>query len=75
MRVLLTSTGLETEIIKDYFISMVEKNMTLVKALFIPTAAIDAEAIMMLSKCINDLSKCGIQNKNRSPLYRRRIHR
>lgn len=36
--------------------------MSLVRALFIPTAAIDAGAIEVLPKCMNDLLKCGIQN-------------
>lgn len=64
MRVLLTSAGLETEEIKEYFVKMTGKNMADVKALFIPTAAIDAEAIEVLPKCMNDLLKCGIPNKN-----------
>lgn len=64
MRVLLTSAGLETEEIKEYFVNMTGKDMSLVKALFIPTAAIDADAIEVLPKCMNDLLKCGIQNKN-----------
>lgn len=64
MRVLLTSAGLETEKIKEYFIKMSEKDMLDVKALFIPTAAIDPGAIAVLPKCMNDLLKCGIQDKN-----------
>ena len=64
MRVLLTSAGLETEEIKAYFTDMIGKDMLSVKALFIPTAAIDADAIAVLPKCMNDLLKCGIQNKN-----------
>ena len=64
MRVLLTSAGLETTKIKEYFVDMVGKEMSLVKALFIPTAAIDADAIEVLPKCMNDLLKCGILNKN-----------
>ena len=40
MRVLLTSAGLETEEIKDYFVKMLGKAVSEVKALFIPTAAI-----------------------------------
>lgn len=64
MRVLLTSAGLETEEIKEYFVDMTGKDMSSVKALFIPTAAIDAGAIEVLPKCMNDLLKCGIQNKN-----------
>ena len=64
MRVLLTSAGLETVEIQNYFMDMVNKDMTLAKALFIPTAAQDADAIAVLPKCMNDLLKCGIQNKN-----------
>ncbi|MCM1262025.1 MAG: hypothetical protein NC313_04820 [Butyrivibrio sp.] len=40
MRVLLTSAGLETEEIKEFFMGMAGKDMSLIKALFIPTAAI-----------------------------------
>lgn len=64
MRVLLTSAGLETEEIKKYFMDMTGKDMSVVKALFIPTAAIDADAIEVLPKCMHDLLKCGILNKN-----------
>lgn len=64
MRVLLTSAGLETEEIKEFFVDMVGKDMSFVKALFIPTAAIDAGAIEVLPKCMNDLLKCGILDKN-----------
>lgn len=64
MRVLLTSAGLETDEIKEYFMDMLGKDMSLVKALFIPTAAIDADAIEVLPKCMNDLLKCGILGKN-----------
>lgn len=64
MRVLLTSAGLETEEIKECFVDMAGKDMAFVKALFIPTAAIDAGAIGVLPKCMNDLLKCGILDKN-----------
>lgn len=64
MRVLLTSAGLETEEIKEYFVKMIGKDMSKVKALFIPTAAIDAGAIEVLPKCMHDLLKCGIPNEN-----------
>lgn len=64
MRVLLTSAGLETNEIKECFIDMLSKEMAFVKALFIPTAAIDAGAIEVLPKCMNDLLNCGILNKN-----------
>ncbi len=64
MRVLLTSAGLETEEIKACFMDMAGKDMSFVKALFIPTAAIDADAIEVLPKCMNDLLKCGISDKS-----------
>ena len=64
MRVLLTSAGLETNLIQKYFMEMVSKDISLVKALFIPTAAQDTDAIAVLPKCMNDLLKCGIDNKN-----------
>ena len=64
MRVLLTSAGLETNKIQKYFMEMVSKDISLVKALFIPTAAQDTDAIAVLPKCMNDLLKCGIIDKN-----------
>ena len=64
MRVLLTSAGLETEEIKECFVDMAGKEMSFVKALFIPTAAIDVDAIEVLPKCMNDLLKCGVLGKN-----------
>lgn len=64
MRVLLTSAGLETQEIQDKFLELVNKDMPSVKALFIPTAAIDTDAIMVLPKCITDLLKCGIRKEN-----------
>lgn len=60
MRVLLTSADLETEEIKECFANMIDKEMRSVKALFIPTAAVDPGAIAVLPKCMNDLRKCGI---------------
>ena len=64
MRVMLTSCGLETEQIKGQFLRMLGKEPADTKALFIPTAAIDADAIEVLPKCMNDLLKCGIPKEN-----------
>lgn len=64
MRVLLTSAGLETEKIKEVFMEMLGADPSKVKALFIPTAATDADAIEVLPKCMHDLLKCGIQGGN-----------
>ena len=64
MRVMLTSCGLETEQIKEQFLKMLGKESAETKALFIPTAAIDADAIEVLPKCMEDLLKCGIPKEN-----------
>lgn len=64
MKVLLTSAGLETDTIKDFFLKLLTKKPSDVKALFIPTAAVNADAIGVLPKCMNDLLKCGIQDEN-----------
>ena len=64
MRVMLTSCGLETEQIKEQFLKILGKESAETKALFIPTAAIDADAIEVLPKCMNDLLKCGIPKEN-----------
>ncbi|MDD6040348.1 MAG: Type 1 glutamine amidotransferase-like domain-containing protein [Clostridia bacterium] len=64
MKVLLTSCGLETEKIKEAFLQMLGKSTSDTRALFIPTAATDADAIAVLPKCMNDLLKCGIPKEN-----------
>ena len=60
MKVMLTSCGIETEKIKKHFLEMLGKAPSDTRALFIPTAAIDADAIEVLPKCLEDLLKCGI---------------
>lgn len=64
MRVMLTSCGLETEKIKDYFLKMLNKSPQEAKALFIPVAAVDPGAIEVLPKCMNDLLKVSILPEN-----------
>lgn len=64
MKVMLTSAGLETEKIKNEFVKLLPKNPETIKALFIPTAAINTDAINVLPKCMNDLLKCDIQKEN-----------
>lgn len=64
MRVLLSSAGLENETIQSFFMTLVGKDMAKVRALFIPTAAINPGAIAVLPKCMNDLLKCGIPEEN-----------
>lgn len=64
MKVMLTSCGLETERIKAEFLRMLGKAPSGARALFIPTAAIDADAVAVLPKCMDDLLKCGIPKEN-----------
>lgn len=64
MNVLLTSCGLETEQIENTFKNMLTKPLAEVKAMFIPTAAVSADAIEVLPKCLNDLLKVGIKREN-----------
>lgn len=64
MNVLLTSCGLETQAITDAFLRMLPKKPEETRALFIPTAAVNPDAIEVLPKCLNDLLKCGIPKQN-----------
>ena len=64
MNVLLTSCGLETETIEQAFLKMLNKNPENAKAIFIPTAANNPDAIEVLPACLNDLLKCGIPREN-----------
>lgn len=64
MNVLLTSCGLETNVIKQQFEKMSNKKTDQIKAIFIPTAAVSPDAIEVLPKCLNDLLKCGILKEN-----------
>ena len=64
MRLILSSAGLENEVLQSQLMKLVGKDMTLVRPLFIPTAAINPGAIAVLPKCMNDLLKCGIPEEN-----------
>lgn len=64
MNVILTSCGLETDVIKQAFQKMLSKEPTQIKAMFIPTAATFPDAIEVLPKCLNDLLKCSIARDN-----------
>lgn len=64
MNVLLTSCGLETKVIEDIFMSMLPKQTADIRALFIPTAANNPDAIDVLPACLEDLLKCGIKREN-----------
>ncbi len=51
MRVMLTSCGLETKKIEEAFLAFLGKAPEQANALFIPTAAIDADAIGKYISC------------------------
>lgn len=64
MKLILSSAGLENEVLKSQFLMLLDKDVKDVHPLFIPTAAIDPGAIAVLPKCMNDLLKCGIPEEN-----------
>jgi len=59
-KILLTSAGFENKNIERLFFGLLEKQPSCIKVLFVPTAAIDADAIAVLPKCMNDLLNAGI---------------
>ena len=63
-KILLTSTGFDNENIKNKFIELLNTNIENAKVLFIITAANDPDAVRILSGCLDDLTKCGITDKN-----------
>lgn len=63
-KILLTSAGFENKKIEQKFLEMVNKPSKEIKAIWIPTAAIDDAAKAVLPKCMNDLLNAGISAKN-----------
>lgn len=63
-KILLTSSGFENQRIMALFRGLLDREPGETKALFIPTAAIDAGAIAVLPKCMNDLLNAGIPPEN-----------
>ena len=63
-KILLTSTGFDNPNIKNKFLELLNKDTNVVKVLFIITAAIDPDAVRILSSCLEDLTKCGIKDNN-----------
>lgn len=64
MKVLLTSAGFENRRIEETFLALTGKEPEDIKAVFIPAAAIDPDAIEVLPKCLHDLLDCGIPKDN-----------
>ena len=63
-KILLTSSGFDSNNVLGLFKSLFDKEMSSVKSLFIPTAANSPEAIAVLPECMNDLLKADIISKN-----------
>ncbi len=63
-KILLTSAGFENKNIERIFLELVDKKPEEIKALFIPTAAINPDAILVLHECLNDLLNAGVLSKN-----------
>ena len=60
MKLLLTSTGFSNPKLGQRFLRMAGKPAAEIRALFIPTAAIEPDAIDMLPACLGDLRGLGI---------------
>src|SRR5215471_17088195 len=63
-KIILTANGLENKNIGKIFLNLVNKKPENIRAVFVPTAANDAEAIEVLPKCMHDLLDLGIPNEN-----------
>ena len=63
-KILLTSTGFENKNIENRFLKLLNKKADEANVLFIITAAVDPDAIRILSKCLDDLTNCGVKDEN-----------
>lgn len=63
-KILLTSTGFDNKNIERKFLELLDKNPEEAKVLFIITAAIEPDAVRILSGCLDDLTNCGIKDEN-----------
>ena len=62
-KILLTSTGFENKSIENKFLELLNKKVDEGKVLFIIAAAIDPDAIRMLSGCLDDFTNCSIKDE------------
>ncbi len=63
-KIILTSAGFENKKIEQKFLDMVNKPANEIRAIWIPTAAIDDDAKAVLPKCMDDLLNTGISAGN-----------
>lgn len=64
MKLLLTSTGLGNPVLRREFVRLLPCEAASARALFIPTAAVNCDAIEVLPKCLEDLYNIGIRREN-----------
>jgi dipeptidase E len=63
-KIILTANGLENKNIGRMFLTLIDKKPENIKAVFVPTAAINSGAIEVLPKCMHDLLDLGILDNN-----------
>ena len=64
-KILLTSGGFDNKNVAKKFLELVNKPVNEIKVLFITTAAVEPDAVMILPACIEDLTKvCNIPIEN-----------
>jgi peptidase E len=63
-KIILTANGLENKNIGRKLLEMINKIPGQIRAIFVPTAANDADAIEVLPKCMHDLLDLGIPSRN-----------
>lgn len=59
-KMILTSTGLDNDNVRNEFLNMLNKPVNQLYCLFIPTAANDKESQQMIPLCFNELTDIGI---------------
>ena len=62
--IILTANGFENKNVGRIFLEMVNKESSQIKVVFVPTAAIFADAIEVLPKCLHDLLDLNIPAEN-----------
>ncbi|MBI2669202.1 Type 1 glutamine amidotransferase-like domain-containing protein [Candidatus Woesearchaeota archaeon] len=64
MELLLTSTGLANEIIRDQFLKLIRKAVSTIKVIFIPTASRTKEKLNYVQEAKQELLDLGVLRKN-----------
>ena len=62
--IILTANGFENKNIGKIFLEMLKKEPSQIKVVFVPTAAINSDAIEVLPKCLHDLLDLNISKEN-----------